>query len=408
MRRIRILLIAALALSFALSYGLGVLFPKERVDESLYLDEVAPGAGFGGKSGVPLHYSSPQGVVAFNTYDVAPEIRGYAGPIRVLLALDRDGRIIGIRLLEHEETPNYVHSMETPAFLEQFLGKTVNDPFEVDRDIDGISRATVSVKALADTVRESSRAVASSAMGLEVRASGDERAASFKWVAFAAVFAAALALYFLFRGRKLPDMFRDAALVLGLLVIGVWLSAPFSIIHVFNVLLGRISGDALWLAVVVGTVASVAVAGRFYCGWLCPFGAIAEFIGRLPARKWEVDIELDDRWRNAKYVILALAAIAVISTGKTGFGNFETYVTLFSLHGSVIMWALVAFTLLANLRVKRFWCRFLCPVAAFTGALSRTDKGYVSSPSCPMANRPGPLTSECIRCNRCYTGARRS
>ena len=71
------------------------------------------------------------------------------------------------------------------------------------------------------------------------------------------------------------------------------------------------------------------------------------------------------------------------------------------------MWLLVAVSLVANLRVKRFWCRFLCPVAALTGAASRSDKGYVSAPDCPMGNKPGPLISECIRCNRCYTGVRK-
>jgi len=406
MRKIRILLIAALAFSLLLRYGHGALFPKERVDESIYLAEVAPEAAFGEKSGVPPHYFSPQGVVAFNTYDVVPGIRGYAGPIKVLLAIDRAGRITGIRLLEHEETPNYVHSMETEGYLGQFLGKSVHDPFEVDADIDGISRATVSVKALADTVRESSRSVVANVLGMEVRGAQKGRARGVKWIVYAALFGAAMAAYFASRRRRLPNALRDAVLIVGILVVGVWLSAPFSILHLFNAVLLRASSDALWLAVVICSLASVAVAGRFYCGWLCPFGALAEFLGRLPVRKWEVPVALDDRWRNAKYFLLALAMLAVVPTGKTGFGNFETYVTLFSLHGSAPMWALVTVGLALNLRVKRFWCRFLCPVAALTGAASRADRGYVSAPDCPMANKPGPLIAECIRCNRCYAGAR--
>jgi hypothetical protein len=407
MSRIRVLLIATIALSVLLRAGLTVFFPEERVDESLYLEEVAPGVMFSEKSGKPPHYGSSVGTVAFNTYDVVPGIRGYAGPIRVLLALDKHGTIIGIRILEHKETPNYVHSMETPGYLAQFLGKSLNDPFEIDRDIDGISRATVSVRALADTVRESSRKVASSAMAIEVKGAEKKRAASLKWIAYASLFALALAAYYASRRRRLPNVLRDIVLVIGIFVVGVWLSTPFSILHVFNAALMRFTTDVLWLVVVVSTVVSILIAGRFYCGWLCPFGALAEFVGRIPLGKWKVPINIDDRWRNAKYFLLALVVLVVIPTGKTGFGNFETYVTLFSLHGTYLMWAVVAVSLIANLRVKRFWCRFLCPVAALTGVLSRRDDRYVSALDCPMTNRPAPLIAECVRCNRCYAGARK-
>jgi hypothetical protein len=407
MNRIRILLLSIFVLSVLLGTGLRVLYPEERVDEALYLGEVAPESVFYAKSGTPPHYGSAQGTVAFNTYDITPRIRGYAGPIRLLVALDAGGRITGIRILEHKETPNYVHSMETPGFLGQFLGKSVNDPIEIDNDIDGVSRATVSVKALADTVRESSREVASSVLAIQVKGAKRERAAGFKWAAYAALFLVAMAAYFVSRKKRTPNVLRDFLLVASIIVVGIWLSTPFSILHVFNAVLLRLSTDWLWYAVVASTLISIIVAGRFYCGWLCPFGAVAEFLGKLPVRKWDVPEELDDRWRNAKYLLLALVMLVVIPTGKAEFGNYETYVTMFSLHGTYLMWVLVAVSLVANLRVRRFWCRFLCPVAALTGAASRSDRGYVSVPDCPMGNKPGPLISECIRCNRCYTGVRK-
>jgi hypothetical protein len=395
---VAVVVLASLAAGVWLRAGRGV-------DESPYLGEVAPGVEFGPKGGSPPHYGSASGVVAFNSFDVAPDIRGYAGPIKMLVALEPSGRICGIRVLEHRETPNFVHRMDKPEFLGQFLGKSVNDPLRVDADIDGISRATVSVEALTESVRVSARAVASGAMGLRVTAGDGARRAGLGWLWYLALFAAAYGLYLSTRrpGRSRGlQRARDAVLVAGLLVAGLWLASPFSLLHVLNALMLRVSGDPLFLAVFLTTLGSVALAGRFYCGWLCPFGAAAEFLGRLPARKWAVSSDVEGRWRRVKYPLLALVAAVVLVSGRPGYGNIETYVTLFSLSGSFLGWTLVGVSLLANLRVRRFWCRYLCPVAALTGLLCRRDEAYGGAPDCPMGNVSTPHTSECIRCNRCY------
>jgi polyferredoxin len=209
---------------------------------------------------------------------------------------------------------------------------------------------------------------------------------------------------FYYTSRRLNSLLRarDATLILGIIVIGIYLASPFSILHIFNLVLVRMSSSALWTVIVVSTFFSIVLAGRFYCGWLCPFGALAEFIGRLPFRKWDMSYQTDDRWRRLKYLLLLIIIAVVFTSRRTEYGNFETYVTLFSLHGNMSAWVFAIFMLVINIRVERFWCRYLCPVAAFTGLCSRKDSHYISRKDCPMANRPGPLISECIRCNRCY------
>jgi Na+-translocating ferredoxin:NAD+ oxidoreductase RnfG subunit len=401
MNRIRLYLFLTIAVSMAAGH---VLLEEKRVDESLYLGEVAPDVTFGNKEGSPLHYSSPDGVTAFNSFDVTPSIKGYAGPIKLLVALEPGGRITGLKVLEHKETPNYVHRMEKPEFLGQFLGKSVNEPLEMDVDIDGISRATVSVKALTESVRESSREVASRAMGVRVIEKKERGGLAPGWIAYLLFFLFSFSLYFITRRPRYSGRLqraRDAVMVISVLLVGLWLSSPFSILHVLNVALFRISSDMLLSVIFLSTVISIALAGRFYCGWLCPFGALSEFLSRIPLKKWAVPAKLDDGWRNIKYWLLGLVAAAVLLSGKVAFGNFETYVTLFSFHGTAFTWAIVVIGLLASLRVRRFWCRYLCPVAALAGLFSRQDPVYVSTGNCPMANRHEPLNSECIRCNRC-------
>jgi len=396
----RRLIIGVLAI---LSLTGGLLFRQEAaVDEGATLRELAPAAVFSNKTGSPPHYQAAAGDVAFNSSDVVPFVRGYAGPIKVMIVLSPDGRIKGLKIIEHRETRNYVHYLETPAYLGRFIGKSVLDRFEVDRDIDGISRATVSVEALARTVRDSSRAVAEQVYGIRAAPGAPAARSGWSWAVYSMLFAAALFGYMLTRRSTRMQRLRDAVLVLSIVVIGVLLSAPFSILSVFNLLLIRLSSSALWYVVLISSLLSVVIAGRFTCGWLCPFGAVSELAARFPTRKWTIDTLTDDQWRKAKYVLLAIAVTAVLIFRRPEYGNYETYVTLFSFHGNALSWGLVALALLANLRVPRFWCRYLCPVAAFLGLLSRKAEGYPSSPACPMGNRKDPEISECIRCNRCY------
>lgn len=402
MRNLKTLLLFAAVASLIAGYSMQAFFQDEEIDTGRHLKDLFPDMQFSEKHGGLPHAVSADGAIAFNSYDITPSVRGYAGPLKVLVVLNPDGRIRGLRILDHKETKNYVHYMESPEYLQRFAGKSIRDPFEVDRDVDGISRATVSVQALAETVRKSSRAVAAEVLGISVEETGGQAGFAWGWLSYLLLFSFSLSAYYLSRKDRRYLSLRDACLIAGTGVVGIFLSSPFSILHIFNLLLLRPSSSLLWLTIMTTTALSVALAGRFYCGWLCPFGAVAEFIGRLPARKWIPETGPDDMGRDLKYVILLVAAIAVFLSWRPDFGNYETYITLFSLHGNPLAWALVIFMLAVNLRVRRFWCRYLCPVAAVTGLLSRSDPRYVSSPDCPMGNKPMPLIAECIRCNRCY------
>ena len=49
---------------------------------------------------------------------------------------------------------------QAAAFGAQFKGKSIRDPFVAGKDVDIVSRATITVRAAARTIRESSRSVA--------------------------------------------------------------------------------------------------------------------------------------------------------------------------------------------------------------------------------------------------------
>jgi len=80
--------------------------------------------------------------------------RGYGGFITMVVGLDREGKVIGTSIVSHAETPGLGAGIEESSWLRQFKGKMVKDPLEVNKDIDAISGATKSSRAVTKGVKE--------------------------------------------------------------------------------------------------------------------------------------------------------------------------------------------------------------------------------------------------------------
>ena len=85
---------------------------------------------------------------------------GYSGYMRIIVGIDPNGVIKGVRILEHQETPglgskvNEVRKGDKgPYFLEQFKGKNAKT-VAVRKDIDAVTGATISSKAVTDAIRD--------------------------------------------------------------------------------------------------------------------------------------------------------------------------------------------------------------------------------------------------------------
>lgn len=96
---------------------------------------------------------------AFWTLDIVPEERGYHGHIHMLVGMTPQGRIAGV-IMDINTEPYGDISVNLPDFPNQFKGKSIRDRFEVGQDVDLTSRATITVRAAAREIRESSRLVA--------------------------------------------------------------------------------------------------------------------------------------------------------------------------------------------------------------------------------------------------------
>lgn len=82
---------------------------------------------------------------------VAP--RGYSGEIVMLVGVDPELRVKGMKILNQRETPGLGTNVEKPKFQKQFIGKGVKDAFEPKKDIDAITGATISSRGVCEGVK---------------------------------------------------------------------------------------------------------------------------------------------------------------------------------------------------------------------------------------------------------------
>ena len=127
-------------------------------------------AAFSPLEGSPLHFTAypadpksnpsvkPLGI-AYWTTDLVPNEHGYHGPIHMLIGLDPNATITGV-IVTYDSEPYGYFSVEPPKFAAQFKGKKITDPFVVGRDVDAVSRASISIASATRAIRDSSRMVA--------------------------------------------------------------------------------------------------------------------------------------------------------------------------------------------------------------------------------------------------------
>jgi electron transport complex protein RnfG len=97
--------------------------------------------------------------VAFET--TAPE--GYAGPIRIMIGIDISGEILGVRVLDHRETPGLGDAIEVERsdWILRFAGKSIGNPpvsrWAVKKDggvFDQFTGATITPRLVVNTVKK--------------------------------------------------------------------------------------------------------------------------------------------------------------------------------------------------------------------------------------------------------------
>jgi polyferredoxin len=101
---------------------------------------------------------------------------------------------------------------------------------------------------------------------------------------------------------------------------------------------------------------------NLYCHALCPFGSLQELNSRISGTNLPVPGAFRRVARALPYALTWMALTAVFLSSNPTSGAYEPFPTLFGLEGMEIQWLILASVILGSLFIRRFFCRFFCPV----------------------------------------------
>jgi electron transport complex protein RnfG len=151
------------------------VLPRELYDNDLLQDrrQIAPSAALGLDDASTAYLARTAGEVRALVFEaVAPD--GYAGKIRLLLAVAADGSLLGVRVTQHRETPglgDYIEPRKdrnkARPWISQFDGQSLTSladgDWRVRKDggrFDSVAGATVTPRAVIKAVHKALRYVA--------------------------------------------------------------------------------------------------------------------------------------------------------------------------------------------------------------------------------------------------------
>jgi len=176
------------------------------------------------------------------------------------------------------------------------------------------------------------------------------------------------------------------------------------------------------------TIIMTIILGRVFCGWVCPFGAMHQFIGWLGGRRRTLKQRIaSNKYRKAAFIkylfliaFLVAAAIplkeeTILLTGildpipliHRSFNVIvipiaDRFTNLLSVtprvyEGSFLVGAFFLAALFMNLLIPRFYCRFICPTGALLGLIGKYSVWRIG--------RAEAKCSNCMQCERACEGA---
>lgn len=341
----------------------------------------------------------------FSSDDFAGKVSGFAGKFNIAVFADVNGGLIDFHIVRSNETPSYLDMLS--EWFGSLKGRDIFRP-EPFANIDAVTGATVSSKAIIQSVAQSGAAFVSGVLG---QAGQQKTSVAANWLPnpegiylIGSLLLTGLVIYYGgFRSRLV-------VLVFNLIVGGIIFNAQFSTEQIATLLSLALPAASL-AGVFLLTVGAPLVAvlfGNIYCGYMCPFGALQELIGLLlPARLRPVlSLEQMQKARFVKYVVLfVLIALYFVSRNRNAIAP-DPLIKAFSFsHFDTVLLVIIGIVIVGSVFYSRFWCRYFCPAGAFLSLFNKIALFSRFLPAKRYANCEYGLSFndrvDCIYCDKC-------
>ena len=214
-------------------------------------------------------------------------------------------------------------------------------------------------------------------------------------------------------------MLKYVTLAASVVYLGFTKSQLISIVNVFSLIslnLPIFKYSLAWYLFALFTVLTTVLWGRLYCGRVCAFGALTQLLDRVVPARLRVDVPplIERRAAVVKYVLLGGTILYFLVTSDISIYRWVEPFWMFSRRGTTGMWIALGLLLLATIFVKNLYCRFLCPVGAALGLLSKLTvfriKRWSECKTCKICEKtcewgairgPEIVMTECVRCDDC-------
>ncbi len=294
---------------------------------------------------------------------------GYGGKLRLAVALSAKGSVTGLAVVDHKETAAFFGRVIRRGVLEDLKGKNFSDPFISGQDVDSITGATYSTRALVDATRLASHRIASRNLGYSVP---PELAPKIRFGILEAVLAWLFLLGIIGRLRrfKYKRAARWISMLTGLFILGFVFNKPLTLVLINKILLGfwpQWQLEIYWYLLLAGILFITIVDDRNpYCEWFCPFGSTQECLAVIGGGKSRPPQNVHTALRWFQRALALGAIVFALFYRNPSIISYEVFGAFFHMIGTNFQFVLLGVVLVAALFIRRPWCSYLCPLRPVT------------------------------------------
>ena len=290
---------------------------------------------------------------------------GYGGELEILSLINGSGEIVDFSVIDHKETQSFFDKVMNANLIDELKKTNYKNSFTLGDEIDGVSGATYTSRALSVAIGKSINNVVEDSLGLKMNW---EEKREFEFGSKEILLIVLFLLGFLFSIKAFPsnNVVKYIFFIFGMLSLGFYFNGLLSISLINKFLIGIWpSWDTHFYGYLLmgGTLLMIIFSGKnIYCSHVCPFGSAQKCLGLIGGTNKTLPSKINKPliWVQ-RFLSLSLIIWALIAFNPSVF-SYEVFGAFFQLYGTNLQFILLIIILILSLFFRRPWCNYLCPV----------------------------------------------